>query len=135
MAKVRSRFSKKSKYWLPKHVFMTAYHYCLNYREWKAEHDLSVGLRSTHGEGGSGGTGDPTASQAMRLADLAEKIMLIEDTVNIVAPEINAYLLAYVTDEDLTFDMIKAQGCPCERAMFYDRRRAFYFLLATRLKL
>lgn len=135
MAKVRSRFSRKSKYWLPKHVFMTAYHYCLNYPDWKAEHDLSVGLRSVHSEGGGGGTGDPTANQALRLSDLGQKIMLIEDTVNFVAPEIAGYLLRYVTDEDLTFDMIKAQGCPCERKMFYDRRRAFYYLLANRLKL
>lgn len=135
MAKVRSRFSKKSKYWLPKHVFMVAYHYCLNYPDWKAEHDLSIGLRSMRGEGGRGGTGDPTANQAMRLADLAQKINLIEETVNFVAPEISAYLLAYVTDEDLTFDMIKARGCPCERKMFYDRRRAFYYLLANKLKL
>ena len=135
MAKVRSRFSRNSKYWIPPHVFMVVYHYCLNYPDWKAEHDLSVGLRSMRGEGGGGGTGDPTANQAMRLANLAERISLIEDTVNFVAPEISMYLLRYVTDEDLTFDMVKAQGCPCERKMFYDRRRAFYFLLANRLKL
>lgn len=135
MAKVRSRFSKKSKYWIPKHVFMTAYHYCLNYPDWKAEHDLSIGLRSMHGEGGGGGTGDPTANQAIRLANLAQKIGLIEDTVNYVAPEISSYLLAYVTDEDLTFDMVKARGCPCERKMFYDRRRAFYWMLSKRLNL
>lgn len=135
MAKVRSRFSKKSKYWLPKHVFMTAYHYCLNYPGWKAEHDFFIGLHSVHGESGGSGTGDPTANQALRLADLGQKIMLIEDTVKFVAPDIAEYLLRYVTDEDLTFDMVKAQGCPCERAMFYDRRRAFYYLLANRLKL
>lgn len=137
MAKVRARFSRKSKYYISKHAFMTAYYYCLNYNEWVAEHDLSVGLHSGDGEGeGSGeATSDPTASQAIRLADLYEKIELIRATAYAAEPSIHPYLLMYVTNEGLTFDKLKAQGLPCERKMFYDRRRKFYWMISKKLNL
>lgn len=137
MAKVRSRFSKRSKYYISKHAFMTAYHYCLNYDEWKAEYELSAGLHSgsKEGEGTGEGANDPTSTQAIRLAELYEKIELIRSTAYAAEPSLYPYLLRYVTQEDLTFDKLKAEGMPCERDMFYDRRRKFYWLLSKRLNL
>ena len=134
MAKVRARFSRKSKYYISRANFLTAFYYCLNYPEWKQEHDLSVGLHSGNGNGG-GGISDPTAAQAIRLSELAEKIDLVERTAYDAEPELHPYLLMYVTNEDLTFDDLKGRGIPCERKMFYDRRRKFYWMLAKRLKL
>lgn len=139
MARVRSRFSKKSKYYISKHVFLTAYHYCLNYDEWVEEHELSIGLRSGNGDdsgsSGSGGTSDPTASQAIRMANLYEKIETVRSLAYAAEPSLHPYLLQYVTHEDMTFDKLKAQGMPCERKMFYDRRRKFYWMLAKKLEL
>lgn len=134
MAKVRARFSRKSKYYISKAAFLTVFWWCLNYPEWKQEHDMSVGLRSGSGNGG-GGIGDPTASQAVRLSDLAEKIDLVERTAYEAEPELHPFLLMYVTREDLTFDKLKALGMHCERDMFYDRRRKFYWMLSKRLRL
>lgn len=134
MAKVRARFSRNSKYYISRANFLTAFYYCLNYPEWKREHDMSVGLRSSNG-GGGGGLSDPTAAQAIRLSELAEKIDLIEQTAYDAEPELHPYLLMYVTQEDLTFDRLKAMGIPCERKMFYDRRRKFYWMMSKRLRL
>lgn len=136
MAKVRARFSRNSKYYISKAAFLTAFWWCLNYPEWKTVHDMNVGLRSGSGDGGGGnGISDPTAAQAIRLSDLAEKIELIEQTAFDAEPLLHPYLLMYVTREDLTFDKLLAMGMPCERKMFYDRRRKFYWLLSQRLKL
>lgn len=134
MAKVRARFSRKSKYYISKTAFLTVFWYCLNYPEWKAEHDLNIGLKSSNGNGG-GGISDPTAAQAIRLSDLAERIDMIEQTAFDAEPELHPYLLWYVTREDLTFDKLKALGMNCERDMFYDRRRKFYWMLSQRLNL
>ena len=134
MARVRARFSRRSKYYVPKHIFMLVYHYCLNYGDWQAEHDTRIGLCRGGGDN-SGGVGDPTAAQAIRLADLYERIALIEQTAQEVEPSLHPWLLRYVTTEALTFDRLKAEGMPCERKMFYDRRRKFYWLMSQRLKL
>ena len=139
MAKFRSRFSRKSKYYVSKHAFLTAFYFSLNYNEWKQEHDLNIGLtrgsRGSSGEGGSSGIGDPTATQGIRLADLAYKINLIEQAAYDADPVIADYILLYVTREDMTFDKLKAMDMPCERDMFYDRRRKYYWLLSKRLGL
>ena len=135
MRKVRSKLSKKNRWYISQHVFLTVYHYCLNYQEWKCEHDLNIGLTRGGGDGAGGGVGDPTATQAIRLADLAERINLIEQTAYDAEPELSPYILMYVTRGDLTFDKLKALGMACERKMFYDRRRKFYWLMSRRLKL
>lgn len=136
MAKVRAKFSPKSKYYISKHVFLICYHFCLNYDEWMEEHNLSVGLsHGGDGKGGGSGTGDPTSSQAIRLAELYKRIEIIRSTAYAVEPSIFEYLLDYVTHDDVTFDKLKAQGLPCERKMFYDRRRKFYWMLAQKLNL
>ena len=136
MAKVRAKFSPKSKYYISKHVFMICYHFCLNYDEWLEEYNLSVGLNhGGDGEGGGSGTGDPTSSQAIRLAELYKRIEIIRSTAYAVEPSIYEYLLDYVTHDDVTFNKLKAKGMPCERKMFYDRRRKFYWLMSKKLNL
>lgn len=127
--------SSKSKYYLPRHVFLTVRHYCLNYVLWQKEYRESVGLRNVVAGNGGGGVGDPTASQAMRLKDLSDRIELIEQTAYEVEPLLHPYLLKGVTIDRMTFDRLKAQGMPCERKMYYERRRRFFYLMSQRLKL
>ena len=137
MPRVWSQFSKRSKYYISRHIFMTVYHYCLNYDEWVSEYNLNVGLRKGEGEGGgrSKGEQDPTSEQAIRLADLYQKIETIRSAAYAAEPELYDYLLAYVTQSDMTFDKLKARGMPCERKMFYDRRRKFYWIMSKKLHL
>ena len=45
-------------------------------------------------------------------------------------PELYSYILKAVT-EGTTFVVLKSlYGIPCERDMFYDRRRKFYWVLS-----
>jgi len=134
MPRVRSRFSKNSKYFLTQAQFLTVYYFCHNYPEWVKEHDEGAGLTRGGEEGGGGsGISDPTSAKAIRLADLYEKIELIRQTAYDAEPLLHPYLLYYVTHEDMTYDKIKAKGLPCERKMFYDRRRKFYYNLARKM--
>ena len=131
---MRSRFSKKNKYYISRHVFLTVYHYCLNYNDWVQAYNDAAGLHSKSQDTVSPGTGDPTASQAMKLADLFQRIETIRQTAFSAEPDLNPWLLQYVTNEGMTFDKLKAKGMPCERDMFYDRRRKFYWMMAVKLK-
>ena len=135
MARVRSRFSRNSKYYISKSAFLTVYHYCHNYPEWAKLHAEGVGLSRGEGDGGTSGISDRTSSKAIRLADLYEKIERIRQTAYDAEPLLHPYLLMYVTHEDMTFDKLKAKGLPCERNMFYDRRRKFYWMLAKKMNL
>lgn len=127
--------SPRSKYYLPKRIFLTVRNYCLNYDQWKKEYRESVGLRNIVAGNGGSGVGDPTAMQAMRLKSISDRIELIEQTAYEVEPLLHPYLLTGVTKEHMTFDRLQAKGIPCERKMYYDRRRRFYWLMAERLHL
>ena len=135
MPNIRMQHSPNGKYYISRCAFRTVYNYCLMFHEWEAEYHNSVGLRSTHSDGGSGTPGDPTASQAMRLKDIGERIELIRQTAYETEPLLYPYLLDAVTTEGLTFDMLKARGMPCERDMYYDRRRRFYWQMSKHLNL
>lgn len=127
--------SPKSKYYLPRRVYLTVRNYCLNYDAWKKEYRESVGLRNIVAGNGGGGVGDPTASQAMRLKSISDRIELIEQTAYEVEPSLHPFLLCGVTKERMTFERLQAKGIPCERKMYYDRRRKFYYLMSQRLHL
>ena len=103
------------------------------YSEWKKEYEIGVGLRNTTSGGGSGGIGDPTASQAMRLKELSDRIEMIEQTARDADPTIYKYILMGVTIDHMTFERLKGKGLPCERKMYYDRRRKFYYLMSIKL--
>ena len=130
----------EKKYGISKHAFATAYSYCLQYREWQAEMaDKTTTYRSPQVTGmptGSGGSSDATADAGMRIAELAGKVALIEDTARLATSGYDAvypYLLSYVTTEGCTFDMIRQQGVPCGKTLFYELRRKFYYLMAKKI--
>jgi hypothetical protein len=130
------------KYGISKHAFATAYSYCLQYSEWKAEIENNTDTyRSPQVTGmptgsGSGGGSDATADAAMRRAELIDKVALVEDTARAAVTgydEIYPYLLRYVTTEGCTFRMIDQQGVPCGRTLFYEIRRKFYYMMAKKI--
>lgn len=128
---------ESSKYWLPKQRFLTVYHYCLQYPEWEDEYNAlrsAIGVSGVNYDGmphGSG-TGDPVSSDAMRLADLDMKMQQVKDAVHEVAPEIAPWLLKGVTEDRPFWYLHDVMRMPCEKDMYYDRRRRFYFLMASK---
>ena len=126
---------EKSKYYVPWQTLQLVRAHCRMYPTWEKEYNESVGLRNIVSGNGSGGVGDPTASQAIRLKELSDRIDLIEKTAVAAEATIWKYILLGVTERHMTFERLKAKGMPCERDMYYDRRRKFYWLMAQRLRL
>ena len=65
----------------------------------------------------------------MNKAQLSERMERVERAAKKAAPEFWKFLLDGVT-EGLTFETLKARDIPCERKLYYKRRRLFYELLS-----
>ena len=114
------------------------YHYCLQYPEWEDEYSVlkaNTGISAVNYDGTSHGSGigDPTSSDAMRLADLDMKMQQVKDAVHEVAPELYQWLLKGVTEDRPFWYLKDVMKIPCEKDMYYDRRRKFYYLMAKRI--
>lgn len=134
---IRSELSKKNKYFISKHRYYELKHFCLQYPEWIDEYrELSqMGLEHYIQDGMPKGTDpvDSTADLAMRLARLRDKIEAVTDVAKNADPELSNYILKAVT-EGYSFVYLKTvMDIPCEKDMYYDRYRKFFYLLSRRL--
>lgn len=126
----------KSDHSLSKHEFYAAYHYALQYSEWKDRHDSICGLKAVNmdGQPRGGKPGNPTEQQGMTLYEIQSKMKLIEDTVREAAPDIYPWLLKAVTREGITFNYLyTVMEIPCGKKYYYSRRRKFYYLLSHKI--
>jgi hypothetical protein len=143
LTKIRAELSKKNPLYIDKHAFLSAYHFALQYPEWKRQYADAIGSAvkavdyndMPHGTG----TGDPTARIAMRSSILRSNIDLIERTALTAGQDLAEYLLYAVTNEGVTFNYLHSERCPlgkilCERTKYYQMRRLFYYLLSKRLE-
>ena len=143
MTKVRPELSKKNELYIDKHAFYMAYHFALQYPEWKRQYAELIGASvkavdykdSPHGTG----MGDPTSRIAMRTSILRSNIEVIESTALIAGRDLAEFLLYAVTSEGVTFNYLRTGRCPlgvipCERTKYYQMRRLFYYLLSKRIE-
>lgn len=123
-------------YYLPKEEYWTVIHYARQYPAWLKElrtiPDTSKAISYDGERVQTSGGYDSTAEVAMRRAMLDKKRKLVEDTAQEAGKEIAVYLLRGVT-LGTSFDDLKGQGLPCEKDMYYNRRRRFYWLLAQKI--
>lgn len=137
--RLRSEHSVRSKWYLPKHKFLTAYHYALQYQEWKNEYktltDSSKAIRYDIDKVKTTCDADPTEKLAVRRAELIEKIETVEKIAAEAAPDIAKYLLIGVTQEGVSFDYLRTSlGMPCGKNAYSSRRGKFYFILSNYLE-
>ena len=83
--------------------------------------------------GGSGKVDDSTMELATKRAEIRDKMLKVEHAAYDAGGEIAEYILKSVIYEGYTFDKMKGLGCPCERTMFYERRRKYYYLLSKEI--
>ena len=137
MPDIRSELSTKNKWWIPKHAFYTAYHYALQYNDWKHEYsvlDGAVGAVVSDGMPHGNTVGDPTQSVGIKRAELAGKIELIEKTVREVDEPLYPWLIVAVTKEDVNYNYLRTMmHIPCGKNMYYNKRRQFYYLLCKKI--
>lgn len=133
MPRFKSELSKKNRYHISKHRYLELKHFCLQYPEWKQQYiDLSPG--DLNGSSGlflfSDGKewSDPTGVRAVELANLSQCMRIVEECCRKADDQIWHYIFRGVT-EGLSFETLKSFGIPCERDMYYDRYRRFFYIL------
>lgn len=131
---IRPEISSSNKYWISRHRYYELKHFCLQYPEWKKQYNAEkeawrkkifpeIHKDSTYG--------DPTMFKAMTLYELDSKITLVEKAAIEADRELASYILKAVT-EGRSFAYLKSRlEMPCERDMYYDRYRRFFYILSN----
>ena len=132
--------STKNPYYLTKHRFYEVYHYAMQYQEWKDEYRTTEqtmrGIAYDGVKVKSSGSGDELERVAIRLAELSEKIEMLEAVARETDKDLSEYILRGVTDEQVTYNYLSmVLHIPCSRNTYYSLRRKFYWLLSKRLGL
>lgn len=141
MTKVRAKLSETNRYYIDKHAFYSAYHYALQYKEWKSEYETlskygdSTGVDYSRDKTGSSpGVGDPTFNLGTRLAKLKSNIDLIESSALEVNPILYKWLIKAVTEEFVSYNYLRTVlNIPCGKNFYYKMRRKFYYILSQKL--
>lgn len=117
---------------LSKHRYYELLHWCLQYPEWEKriqELKFLPEVLKTRRENSKWIAKRGTEDLAMVLAELTANRELVRRVCNEASSELYYWLLLAVT-RGLSFTELKTvYGIPCEKDMFYDRRRRFFLLL------
>lgn len=137
MSKYRA-LSRKNKYYIPKEDYLTAIHYSLRYPIWRQEidaiADTAKAIRYDKDNVQSSGDFDATFEAAVKLSEstIAHKVKLIDDIIYQVSKGMDNWIRLGVC-YGLTFEQLKQKGMPCERDMYYDIRRHYYYELSQKI--
>lgn len=131
---IRPEISAKNKYWINKHRHYELKHFCLQYNEWKkayaACNEAIIFASEFDRMPSSNIPSDLTAKYAIKKAQYAEKIKLIERIAMEADDFLYPYILKAVT-EGLAYTYLKTRlDIPCGKDMYYDRYRKFFWLLS-----
>lgn len=135
----RAELNPKNKYWISKHRFYEVCHHCYQYSEWEDEYntlnDVAVqGLDYDKPPADPYAIGDATANMATRMAQLRQRMELVEKTAEETDPEFAQYILKAVTKEHVTYNYLRqVLGMPCGKNQYYERRRKFYWLMSQKI--
>ena len=130
---MRPELSVKNKYYIDRHRYYELKHFCLQYKQWKKTYsmlqDLALAKTNLSGMPGSSDISDVTATCAIRKAELATKIKMVESAAMSADKELWYYIVKAVT-EGLAYTQLKMMfDIPCSRDTYYDRYRKFFWLL------
>lgn len=133
---IRAKISEKNKYYIDKHRYYELKHFCLQYKEWKKAYELcndsiifTANVSNTPCCAAM--PSDLTAKYAIRQAEYASKIQMIEQAALEADEFLYKYILKAVT-EGLSYTYLKSSmEIPCGKDMYYDRYRRFFWLLSN----
>lgn len=127
-----------SKYAIPKEDYLTAIHYSLRYPLWKEEvetmADTSRAITYDKDKVQSSNCYDSTYEAAVRITDsyAMSRIKLIDGIISSVAQGMEYWLRLGVC-YGLTFNQLKGKGMPCEKDMYYNMRKRYYYELSQQI--
>lgn len=129
----KPELSMKNPYHLSKHRYYELKHFCLQYEEWKKSLTLLDGWQAHGDEVGGIVKGNVPSSPTERIAILrayySQRMQLINDCLAMLEPAIAPYILKGVT-EGLSYNQLRARGCPCGSEMYYQLYHKFFWLLS-----
>ena len=131
---IRAKISENNKYYIDKHRYYELKHFCLQYNEWKKAYTScceAIIFAARYEEMPAvSAPGDLTAKYAIKRAQYAERIKMIELAAKEADDFLYPYILKAVT-EGLSYPYLKTRmSIPCGRDMYYDRYRKFFWLLS-----
>lgn len=131
---IRPEISERNKYFIEKHRYYELKHFCLQYCEWKKSHaacgQTIIFASRFESFPANNMPSDLTAKYALRRAQYAERIEMIENAAKEADEFLYSYILKAVT-EGLSYTHLKSKlNIPCGRDMYYDRYRRFFWLLS-----
>lgn len=133
----RPELSEKNPYYISRHRYYELLHFCRQYNDYLAEkaeiyNNCVRPILGKEYHGNNIFPNDLTGKWAIKLADVDDKIKLIEQTAIDADEDLSGYILMAVTS-GLGYDAINARyGIPCSRNTFYDRYRKFFWILNQR---
>ena len=129
---VRASISRKNKYHISRHRYLELYHFCLQYNEWRAASitSYSIGKSILYAAGKrTNQVSRPTEDLAVKNSQGELFMKLVKETCFEADGVIGKWLFVGVT-EGASFNKLKLlYDLPCERDMYYDRYRKFFWLL------
>ena len=131
--------SENSKYYISKHRYYELLHFCRQYTDFLSEKEaiLATCVRPVVFDDVAikhipTPQVDHMEHWAIKLANVDDKIKLIEQTAVDTDEALSGYILMAVTG-GLGYDQMNARyNVPCARNTFYDRYRRFFWLLDQR---
>jgi len=130
--RTRNELSKKNKYYISKHRYLELKHFCLQYNDWKrGSNDLYFKTSSIifPGKDDSGKLSDQTGDAAVSNADLDRNVRIVREACEKTDGSLSRYIFIAVT-QGLSFTTLKMiYDIPCEKDMYYDRYRRFFWVL------
>lgn len=132
---IRAEISEKNKYWISKHRHYELKHFCLQYPSWKKKYqtygELSMTTTLADKLPSSNMPVDITAAYAIKRAQYAEKIKMVECAAMEADRDLYIYIIKAVT-EGLSYTYLKTKlDIPCGKDMYYDRYRKFFHILSN----
>lgn len=121
--------SEKSPYYIPKEVYLTTVHYCLQYPLWKAELETTDGLQGIRYDKErvqTSPSSDAIPNAAIRRAELSQKKEALEKVANMVAGDLDKWLILGVC-HGMTYYQLQWRGIPCGKDVYYTARQRFYY--------
>lgn len=134
------KMSYEGKYKLSRSEFMNAKWYALRFNEWLDEYNrladsvTAISYEKADLPKAQNKISCPTEDLATRREELRRKMDIVINCAKDSGGDLFEYILAAVTNEDVTFNTLKAlKNIPCAPNTFYERRRKFYYLLSKEL--
>ena len=129
---LRTELSKRNEYFISKHRRLELVHFCLQYDEWdKKIKEITIypsanlnRINTSNRE-----IRDTTSDTAIKVNELTMYMKLVKETCYEADDSIGYWIFLGVT-KGYSFETLKASYLiPCERSMYYNRYKKFFYLL------